>query len=356
MNILEQYGATPRFFGEATMYPALELGRVVSQYKDLLKVVSQEGELLAEISGKFRFETSQLSEFPAVGDFVMLDRNTDATGNAIIHHVLTRKSAFVRKAVGQVNQTQVVAANIDLVFICMALNNDYNLSRLERYISVAWDSMATPVVVLTKGDMCDDLVQKMQEVSVAAIGVDVIVTSSLDGSYNQLAPYLKQGITASFIGSSGVGKSTLINCLAGNEMLTTSETRKDDKGRHTSTRRELIVLPQGGVVIDTPGMRELGVESADLAKSFADIDQLSDMCRFKDCSHTNEPGCAIRQALADGSLDERRYESFLKLKKEARYDGLSSREIETVKLNTMFGGVGGMKKARDFLKAKNKRR
>ncbi len=356
MNTLEKYGASSRIFAEAQLYPGFELGRVVSQHKDLLKVVSVEGELFAEVSGKLRFEAKNLSDFPAVGDFVMLDRTTDKEGNGIIHHVLTRKSSFERKAVGQVNQLQVVAANIDVAFICMALNNDYNLSRLERYLSVAWDSRATPVIILTKSDMCADIEEKLYEVSSVAIGVDVIITSSMNDSYKQLMPYLKQGVTASFIGSSGVGKSTLINCLAGKELLTTSETRKDDKGRHTSTRRELLVLPQGGIVIDTPGMRELGVESVDLSKSFSDIDELSEQCRFRDCSHTKEPGCAIRQAIEEGTLDERRFESFLKLKKEAKYDGLTSKEIETVKLNAMFASLGGMKNARNYLKQKNKRK
>ncbi len=357
MNYLDKYGASERFYNEATLYPSLDMCRVVSQSKDIFKIVGVEGEILAEVSGKFRYETKSTEDFPVVGDFVMVDRTSDKTGNAIIHHVLNRKSSFVRKGVGQTSQTQVVAANIDIVFICMALNNDYNLSRLERYVSIAWDSRATPIVVLTKSDVCTDVLRKQDEVSAVAIGVDVIVTTSFnEASYDKLMPYLKTGVTASFIGSSGVGKSTLINCLAGKEILTTSETRKDDKGRHTSTSRELIVLPQGGIVIDTPGMRAIGVEYADLSKSFSEIDMLSKQCRFSDCSHTKEPGCAIKNALETGELDQRRYESYIKLKKETKYDGLTSKEIETVKLNTMFGGVGGMKKARKFMKENNKRK
>ncbi len=357
MKTLDKYGASPRFYAEAALYPEFQLGRVVSQYRDLFKVAGTEGEFLAEVSGKFRFEAKNFSEYPAVGDFVMLDRSNDNEGNAIIHRILMRKSSFERKAVGYVNQTQVVAANIDIVFICMSLNSDFNLSRLERYLSVAWDSNAKPVIILTKADVCDDVEQRLIEVSDIAIGVDVIVTSSLDEqSVNRLIPYLQQGVTASFIGSSGVGKSTLINCLAGTELFKTSETRKDDKGRHTSTARELIVLPQGGIVIDTPGMRELGVESVDLSKSFSDIDSLSELCRFRDCTHTNEPGCAIQQAINTGELDIRRFESFLKLKKEAKYDGLSFKEIETEKINSMFGGMSNMKNLRDYMKQKNKRR
>ncbi len=356
MNNLIQYGASQRFINEATLYPDLKLARVTSQYKDLYKVATDSGEFLAEVSGKFRYEASCLSDFPAVGDFVMIDRTSDHEGNCIIHKVLTRKSAFERAAVGMADQVQVVAANIDILFICMSLNNDYNLSRLERYLSAAWDSRATPVVVLTKADLCSDLPKAMAEITSVAMGVDILTTSCYDQSTKeQLLPYLKPGVTASFVGSSGVGKSTLINLLAEQELLTTSAIREDDhKGRHTSTRRELLLLPQGGIVIDTPGMRELGVDSVDLAKSFADIDQLMDNCRFADCTHTAEPGCAVQAALQSGQLDERRLQSYLKLKREARYDGLSARQIQKEKLNKMFGGTGGAKKARDFIKNKNK--
>lgn len=355
MNNLIKYGASERFFTEATLYPQLRLARVLSQYKDLYKIVTEQGETLAEISGKFRYEAACLSDYPAVGDFVMTDRADNDSGNAIIHRVLTRKSAFERTAVGMDNETQVVAANIDVVFICMSLNNDYNLSRLERYLSVAWNSRAKPVVILTKSDLCDDLPAVLAEISSIALGAELIATSSLDQtSCERLLPHLKPGVTASFIGSSGVGKSTLINRLAGEEQLKTSEIGEDDKGRHTTTRRELLILPQGGVVIDTPGMRELGVESADLSKTFADIDALAARCRFCDCTHASEPGCEVRLAIETGLLDERRLENYRKLKQEARYDGLSSKQIEAEKINAMFGGMNAMKRARDFVK--NKRR
>ncbi|MGE4548682.1 MAG: ribosome small subunit-dependent GTPase A [Intestinibacillus sp.] len=357
MNNLIKYGAGERFFAEASLYPDLCLARVISQYKDLYKIAAGQDGILAEVSGKFRYEAACLSDYPAVGDFVMVDRSDAGSGNAIIHRVLTRKSVFERAAVGTDHETQVVAANIDIVFICMSLNNDYNLSRLERYLSVAWNSRATPVVVLTKSDLCDNLPAVLEEISGVALDADVVVTSSFDqASCNKLLPYLQQGVTASFIGSSGVGKSTLINRLAGEELLATSAIRQDDKGRHTTTRRELLILPQGGVVIDTPGMRELGVESVDLSRSFADMDTLVSRCRFHDCTHTTEPGCAVQQALQTGALDKRRFENYQKLRREARYDGLSSRQIEAEKIQTIFGGLGGMKQARDFAKRKNKRR
>lgn len=356
MNPLIRYGANERRFAEATLFPELNLARVVSQYKDLYKIVTEVGECLAEVSGKFRYEATRLSEYPSVGDFVMADRLEGSSGNAIIHQVLTRKSVFERTAVGLEHQTQVVAANIDTVFICMSLNNDYNLSRLERYLSVAWNSGATPVVVLTKADLCEDLPSRLAEIAVAAPGTEVVATSSLDQiSCGKLKPWLQPGMTTSFIGSSGVGKSTLINLLMGEELLTTSEIRQDDKGRHTTTRRELFVLPEGGVVIDTPGMREFGAESVDLSKAFSDIDRLVAQCRFSDCTHTKEPGCAVRQALEEGTLDERRFQSYQKLKREARYDGLTFKEIETQKLNAMFEEIGGMKKVKKFIRENNKR-
>lgn len=357
MNNLIKYGTTSRYFDQATMYPEYSLGRVISQYKDMYKVVTKDGELLCEISGKLRHETLHICDYPAVGDFVMLDRTLDTGGNGIIHKVLPRRTVFERRAVGMTGETQVVASNIDLVFLCMSLNRDYNLSRLERYLSIGWNSGATPVIILTKADLCEDVEGILREISTVASGVDVIVTSGTDGdSYKQLLPYIKEGITASFIGSSGVGKSTLVNRIAGEEIFATSGIRGDDKGRHTTTRRELIVLKTGGVVIDTPGMRELGVDGADMSKTFSDIGELIARCKFSDCSHTSEPGCAVRQAIEDGLLDSRRLENYMKIKKEARYDGMSSKQIETEKLNSMFESVGGMKKARDFIKEKTKRR
>ena len=356
MNKLVNYGATERYFAEARLYPNMFLARIVSQYSDLYKLVTGEGEGLAEVSGKFRFATTHISDYPAVGDFVMVDRENGDQGHMIIHHVLRRKSAFERMAVGMNDEVQVVATNIDILFLCMALNRDYNLNRLERYLAVAWNSGATPVVVLTKSDLATDLTAILSDVTSIALGVDILTTTTMDmESCRKLLPYFKTGVSASFIGSSGVGKSTLINTLMEKNIIATSHIRQDDKGRHTTTRRELFVLPQGGVVIDTPGMRELGVESTDLGKTFAEITELSALCRFHDCTHTTEPGCAVQEAIANGALDIRRYESYEKLSRETKYDGLSSRQIEAEKINTMFGGKGNMKAVRDYSKHKNKR-
>ncbi|MSS27047.1 ribosome small subunit-dependent GTPase A [Desulfovibrio sp. PG-178-WT-4] len=357
MNILIDYGAGDGFFAEAALYPDRHLARITSQHKGLYKVMTNQGEKLAEISGKFRHNAIALSRYPAVGDFVMLSLPEADAGHAVIHHVLQRKSAFTRKAVGLEEQTQLVAANIDIVFICMSLNNDYNLSRLERYLSVAWNSRALPVIILTKADLYADVSHILDEISALAPGVDVVTTSINDqSSHDGLRSYLKPGITASFIGSSGVGKSTLINLLAGKEVLRTSQVGQDDKGMHTTTRRELLLLPQGGIVIDTPGMRELGVEFVDLSRSFADIENLAMQCRFDDCTHGAEPGCAVKRALETGALDERRWANYQKLKRETRYRGLSSRQLESEKLNGMFENIGGMKKARAFLRQTDKRR
>lgn len=354
---MKNIGLTERFIQESSMYKGLYIGRVSSQYKDLYKIITENGELTAEISGKFRFDVRILADYPAVGDFVMVDRTDNANGNGIINYVLTRKSAFERKAAGTSNDGQIVAANIDTVFICMSLNNDFNLRRLERYLSIAWDSGAAPVVVLTKSDLCEDIKERLGEVASVAIGVDVIVTSSMSNDgYIPVKSYVKSGRTAAFIGSSGVGKSTLINRLLGENILDTKEIRNDDKGRHTTTRRELIVLLGGGAVIDTPGMRELGLESADISKAFADIDELASKCKFHDCTHESEPSCAVKKAIIDGLLSPERLASYYKLKKEAKYEGLCSKQIEKEKINEMFSSMGGMKNARAYIKGINARK
>ncbi len=310
--------------------------------------------MLAEISGKLRYDTEELAQYPAVGDCVMVDIQPEL---AVIHRVLTRKSLFVRKAVGVSGQAQPVADNVDIAFLCMSLNQNFSLNRMERYLSMAWDSGAVLVIVLTKSDLCDDLPQAVSQVENISSFSDVIPLSMFDADIGEkFQPYFQKNQTCAFIGSSGVGKSTLINKLLGNTVMETQEIGRGDKGRHTTTGREMFPCPLGGVVIDTPGMREMGAESADLSKTFAEIEELARHCRFRDCTHTSEPGCAVLAAAESGELDSRRLESYHKPEHEASYDGLSSKEIEVKKCERMFKEVGGMKNARRFAKEQRKRK
>ena len=351
---LKKYGLTEEFERESALYDGLFIARVCEQRRDLYKVICETGELNAVVSGKLAYHADGLPDFPAVGDFVMVDRQDAGSGNAVIRHILRRKSVFTRKAAGASNDEQVIAANIDTVFICMSLNADFNLRRAERYLAIAWDSQATPVIVLTKSDLCGDLESKLKGISSVALGVDILVCSSenadgLDG----VKAYTMSGKTVAFIGSSGVGKSTLINRLAGEDILPTKQIREDDdKGRHTTTHRQLILLHSGGIVIDTPGMRELSLYTGDISKTFEDIEELARECKYRDCSHATEPGCAVRQAIGQGALSEKRFENYRKLQREISYDGLNSRRLENEKINRMFGGKNEMKRAMKYAKEK----
>ncbi len=357
MNInLKDYGLTERFEEEARNYEGLFFARVVEQHRELYKIISERGEIYASVSGKFAYNAGSPTDFPAVGDWVMIDRVDAKIGNAVIHHVLCRKSALTRQSAGTESTEQVIAANIDTIFICMSLNADFNIRRIERYLAIAWDSMATPVIVLTKSDLCDDLSQKLYEIASVSMGVDVITCSSEDGNgYEEINAYMSQGKTIAFVGSSGVGKSTLINRLMGQNVLAAGTIREDDgKGRHTTTHRQLLQLPNGSIVIDTPGMRELQIYTGNLSKTFEDIEEIADRCRFSDCSHQAEPGCAIREAIENGVLSQRRFDSYQKLQREVSYSELDARQLENEKLNRMFGGKKEMKQFKKHLKHKNK--
>ncbi|MBE5778483.1 MAG: ribosome small subunit-dependent GTPase A [Clostridiales bacterium] len=306
----------PRFQGLAEQYAPLIPARITAQQRGLYRIHSSKGSENAQVSGKFLHETLTPSDFPTVGDYVMVDEN------GIIHHVLPRQSVFIRKASGNTHSEQAVAANIDTLFLCMSINNDFNLRRLERYLSAAWSSGAEPVVVLTKADLCDDPRLKMLEVESIASGATILLTSSLaDDGVAQLLPRLTPGRTVAFLGSSGVGKSTLINRLLGEELLQTGGLRNDDKGHHTTTHREMFMLPSGAMVIDTPGMRELGMwdSSEGISSTFADIEELFSSCRFRDCTHQSEPGCAVKASLQSGALSQDRWQSYQRLMKENAY-------------------------------------
>ena len=319
-----------RWAALAAQHPERTVGRITLQEKGMYWICTITGEQKAMVSGKLLFDAQSPSDYPAVGDYVMVGCADSDT--AVIHLVLPRKSLFVRKAAGTSKTEQVVAANIDTVFLCMSLNNDFNLRRLERYLAVAWESGAEPVVVLTKADLCADLPQKQREVEAIAMGVDILTTSAMESDgYRQIMPYITQGRTVAFVGSSGVGKSTLINRLLGEERLATDGLRNDDNGHHTTTHRELLFLPNGAMVIDTPGMRELGMWDAasGVEQTFGDIEELAARCRFRNCSHTSEPGCAVRAAIRSGDLDGGRWLSYQKLKNENSYAADSESYLAT---------------------------
>jgi ribosome biogenesis GTPase len=260
-------------------------------------------------------------DLPAVGDWVVFEP-LPPPSRSMIQALLPRRSAFVRKVAGQTTQEQVVAANVDVVFLVNALNEDLNLRRIERYLTLAWESGSNPVIVLTKSDLCEDLEHALGEVQGVALGVPIHIVSNVTGDgVAELHPYLGPGRTIALLGSSGVGKSSLVNSLVGAEVQVVKEIREDGRGRHTTTHRELIAVPQGGLVLDTPGMRELQLwEASDgIQGSFEDIVLLSHACRFRDCTHNSEPGCAISKAIKTGKLKAARYESYLKLQRELRF-------------------------------------
>ncbi|HXQ46709.1 MAG TPA: ribosome small subunit-dependent GTPase A [Caulobacteraceae bacterium] len=296
----------------------LEPGRVVVQQRGLYTTLTDHGELAAQLSGRLANDPASDSH-PAVGDWVALAARPDE-GAATIHAVMPRRTVFVRRAANTAQTEQVVAANVDAAFLVASMNADFNARRLERYLAVAWQSGARPVVVLTKADLCDDPDGLFAEAEGVAIGAPVLAVSAVTGEgMAALAAQLEPGETGVLVGSSGVGKSTLVNALAGEDLMATAEIREDDaRGRHTTTHRELIRLPSGALILDTPGMRELGLLDADegLDATFADIEALAGNCRFRDCAHGSEPGCAVREALQTGVLDPGRWKSFQKLRRE----------------------------------------
>ncbi len=304
--------------------------RVARQDRQRYLVFGEAGELVAEVSGKMREAAHARVDFPAVGDWVAVRPRPDE-GAATIHALLPRKSRFSRKVAGVTTEEQVVAANVDSVFLVSGLDHDFNLRRIERYLTLAWNSGAVPVIVLNKADLCDDLDGRLVAVEAVAMGIDILAVSAKAGEgLDALRAYLGRGQTVAFLGSSGVGKSTLVNRLLGEDRMQTAEVREDDgRGRHTTTFRELILVPGGGVMIDTPGMRELQLwaDEESLHAAFADVEALAADCRFRDCAHDTEPGCAVRAALATGDLDAGRFHSYLKLSKELAY--LARRQGET---------------------------
>lgn len=296
--------------------PGTVPARVVAEHRDRYVVRAADGERAAVLAGRLRHQARTREDLPATGDWVAVD---DADGTAAIHAVLPRRGLFRRKAAGDTTEAQVLAANVDVALVAAALPADVNARRIERYLALAWESGAVPVVLLTKADLVDDVDAAVRGVRAVAPGVDVAAVSSVTGEgVDALARWLKPGRTAVLLGSSGVGKSTLANLLLGADALRTGAVRGDGKGRHTTTHRQLVRLENGALLIDTPGMRELQLWTADagLESAFADVEALAARCRFADCAHDSEPGCAVRAAAESGALDLARLESWRRLRRE----------------------------------------
>lgn len=328
---LQSLGWSDRFlphfspYRDAGYVPA----RVVQEHRGRYQIYCETGEASAEVSGKFRYAATSPRSFPAVGDWVAIAPSSGSP--ATIHAVLPRQSEFVRKAAGSKTEEQVIAANVDTVFLMTGLDHDFNLRRVERYLMLTWDSGARPVIVLNKADLCSDLGDRLSALEDVAFGVPIISISALHGEgIDALSPYLQPGQTVALLGSSGVGKSTLTNQLLEQAAQPTQAVRAaDSQGRHTTTGRSLWLLPSGALLLDTPGMRELQPWATEdsLSQTFEDIEALAAQCRFRDCRHEQEPGCAVQRAIslynadatASGALDPKRLASYQKLQSELAY-------------------------------------
>jgi ribosome biogenesis GTPase len=319
--LLARFGWTPAIEDQFATHLAdgLEPARVAVEHRGAYLLYTADGERPAELAGRLRHAARSRAELPAVGDWVAVSGE-----RALIQAVLPRRTKFSRLAATDRGQTieQVVAANVDVVFLVTGLDGDLNPRRLERYLTLGWESGAEPVVVLTKADLCDDPESAALEVEAIAMGVPVHPVSNVTGQgVDTLARYFGGDRTVAALGSSGVGKSSLVNRLAGEELMATGGLRADGGGRHTTTNRQLLLLPTGGLFLDTPGMRELRLwESSDgLAAAFDDVAAAAARCRFADCAHETEPGCEVRRAIADGTLAADRLASWRKLQSELRY-------------------------------------
>ncbi len=288
--------------------------RVAAQHRGEYDVLTERGEQRAHVAGRLRHEASSGADLPAVGDWVALRDET-------IHAVLPRRSAFQRKVAFHATEAQVLAANIDTVFVVTGLDEDFSARRLERYLTLAWESGATPAVVLTKADLCDDPLAMLLEAEQVAVGVSAHVVSNVTGEgLDELAIYLAPAKTVALLGSSGVGKSSLVNRLFEDEVQATKELAEDGTGRHTTTARQLFRLPGGAMLVDTPGLREVQLWDADegIQEAFSDVDELAAECRFNDCAHMREPGCAVQAAIDEGRLPRERLQSYRALQRELK--------------------------------------
>lgn len=317
MTDMKDWGFPQEYVIQDDLLPA----RVTAVHKERYEIACPHGEAYARLkSNSYHFESGE--DFPTAGDYVEIQYNP--IGDSLIVHTLERKTLFSRPDSTTSGQTeQVVAANFDYVFILSSLNQDFNLRRIERYLTQAWQSGGFPVVVLTKADLCDDAAEKAGEVEAVAPGVPVIPVSSITGEgIEALEEYLKPGSTAVLLGMSGVGKSSLLNAVAGQTMMEVGDIREEDaRGRHTTTHRHLFRLPSGAMIIDTPGMRSIGMwdVSEGLGEAFSDIEELMLQCLFSDCAHDTEPNCAVKAALESGELSSQRWKNYKSLEREAKY-------------------------------------
>ena len=306
---------------EEINHAGLMPARVVEEFKGFYRVKSERAEYLAETAGKLQYQAVGREDLPAVGDWVAIIPRPEE-GRARIEHVLPRRTKLVRKVVGREMSEQIVATNLDTVFVVSALNREFNLRRIERYLTIVWDSGARPVVLLNKADLCPDAATRASDVEGIALGTPVHLLSALErAGLEAVRSYLARGTTAAFVGSSGVGKSTIINRIAGAFLRVQPVREHDDRGQHTTTSRQMIFLGDEGMLIDTPGMRELQLldHEEGAAQAFQDIGALSQSCKFRDCGHHGEPGCAIEAAVQRGELSLDRLQSYRKVLAELHF-------------------------------------
>lgn len=321
---LQDFGWQPCFESvfQAHEAPGFLPGRVITESREQYRLATAAGELEAELAGRLRYLAESREELPAVGDWVVAQA-FPGEGTAVVHAVLPRESRLARRAAGERTEVQIVGANIDTVFLVTSLNQDFNPRRLERYLAAARDGGCRPVVVLSKADLHADPGPFLERVAAVAGGAPALAVSALTGAgLEALAPYLEPGRTVALLGSSGVGKSTLVNRLAGEDLQAVREIRAGDgRGRHATTRRQLFPLPGGALLLDTPGMRELGLwsDGEGVAEAFEEIEELAASCRFRDCRHRGEPGCAVLRAVEEGDLDAARLASYEKLAREEEH-------------------------------------